>query len=194
MSFEASPQVSVLFGWWDAVTLPHYVLSCASCVVFGYISVTLKALRHTCDMRLALEEAQGKPRLLLLGSIPVAPNAVRAVSAFVNYAWDYLLMLVAMSFNVGIFVSLMAGIALGFLTMGHYLDRVPSTPQVSASCECTEHFSCGCHRGQPCACYKTAKLIDADGDRQVKKEAVALTAQPGVCASEPACCKEGGSL
>ncbi|KAL8452068.1 hypothetical protein Emed_001609 [Eimeria media] len=194
MSFEASSRVTVLFEWWDAATLPQYVLSCVSCVVFGYVSIALKALRHTCDMRLALEEAKGKPRLLLLGSIPAAPNAVRAVNAFLNYAWDYLLMLIAMTFNVGIFVSLMAGIALGFMTIGHYLDRVPSMPQHSASCECTEQFSCGCHRGQPCACYRTAKLIDADGDRPIKKETAALTAQPGVCTAEPACCKKGGGL
>ncbi|KAL8442907.1 hypothetical protein Emag_006192 [Eimeria magna] len=194
MSFEATSRVTVLFEWWDTATLPQYVLSCAGCVVFGYISIALKALRHTCDMRLALEEAQGKPRLLLLDSIPAAPNAVRAVNAFLNYAWDYLLMLVAMTFNVGIFVSLMAGIALGFLTIGHYLDRVPPAPQLSASCECTEQFSCGCHRGQPCACYKTARLIDADDDRQVKKEAGKDIAQPGVCTAEPACCKIGGGL
>ncbi|KAL8274052.1 hypothetical protein Esti_002051 [Eimeria stiedai] len=194
MSFEASSRVTILFEWWDAATLPLYALSCACCVVLGYVSIALKVLRHTCDMRLALEEAQGKPRLLLLGSIPVASNAVRALNAFLNYAWDSVLMLVAMTFNVGVFVSLMAGIALGFLTIGHCLDQVPSTPQVSASCECNEQFSCGCHRGQPCACYKTANLVDAETDKQIKKDAAGFAAQPGMAFTAASCHLRGPSF
>ncbi|CDI85653.1 ctr copper transporter domain-containing protein, putative [Eimeria praecox] len=49
-------------------------------------------------MRLRMAEKERKPTLML-GSLPVYHNAIRASVAFLNYSWDYMLMLVAMTFN-----------------------------------------------------------------------------------------------
>lgn len=59
--------------------------------------------------------------LAAMHGFPVGSNAVRALAAFCNYSVDYVLMLLAMTFNVGIVLSLFAGIALGFLLIGHQL-------------------------------------------------------------------------
>lgn len=67
-------------------------------------------------------------------------------------------MLVAMTFNVGIFLSMLGGMAIGFLTLGRYLDvSVPPRKNVSG-CECDDDFSCGCHKGQSCACCVASQL------------------------------------
>ncbi|KAL8426952.1 hypothetical protein Efla_004505 [Eimeria flavescens] len=171
MSFEASSRVLVLFNWWNATTSTQYAFSCLCCIAFGFISIAWKVLRHLSEMRLMVEEARSKPKLLL-GSIPVYHNAIRGSIACLNYAWDYMLMLVAMTFNVGIIFSLMSGISLGFFAIGHFLDY---TPEVSSSCECSVEFSCGCHRGQPCTCYKTAKLILPEPQA---KDNIPVVAQP----------------
>lgn len=46
-------------------------------------------------------------------------NACRAAALFTILTWDYFLMLGAMTFNAGIFLSIVSGVACGFLFMGH---------------------------------------------------------------------------
>lgn len=161
MSFTASREVLLLFSWWRAESAGQYVLCCLCCVLFGFVSIALKVLRRVSEMLLFQEEKLGKAKVIF-GSFPVYHNAIRGVVAFLNYCWDYMLMLVAMTFNVGIFISLLGGVAIGFLTIGHYLDYEPSSSNrcaVSTSCTCDKEMSCGCHRGFPCTCYKASKLV-----------------------------------
>lgn len=186
MSFEASSQVMLLFSWWNARTAAQYAVCCVCCIVFGFISISLKVLRHVVEMHLVQATYQGRPTLIL-GSFPVFHNALRGSIAALNYCWDYMLMLVAMTFNTGIFISMLSGIALGFLLIGQYLDYVPQS-KVAAGCECDRDMSCGCHRGQPCTCCKTANLVHADGDTKVCSSEP-LTAHPGVCLATSTCGK-----
>lgn len=179
MSFEASSGVMLLFSWWNARTAAQYAVCCVCCIVFGFISIALKVLRHVVEMHLVQAADEGRPTLIL-GSFPVFHNAVRGFIAFLNYSWDYMLMLVAMTFNVGIFFSMLCGIALGFLMIGHYLDYVPQS-KVAAGCECDGDVSCGCHLGQPCTCYKTANFVHTKGDTKV-------------CSNDPLTVDRGGCL
>lgn len=157
MWFEASSEVLLLFSWWDARTTAQYVVCCLCCIVFGFISIALKVLRRVSEVRLRMAEKERKPTLML-GSLPVYHNAIRASVAFLNYSWDYMLMLVAMTFNVGIFVSMLGGMALGFLTIGSYLNLPVQPKKINSGCECGEDFSCGCHKGQSCTCCVSSEL------------------------------------
>lgn len=158
MFFEASPEVLLLFSWWHARTTPQYAVTCVCCIIFGFISIALKALRRISDVRLAMMESRRKPTLLF-GCFPVFHNAIRGCVAFLNYAWDYMLMLVAMTFNVGIFVSMLGGMALGFLTIGRFLDLPFEPTKASGGCECNETLSCGCHKGRPCTCAASQLVV-----------------------------------
>lgn len=186
MSFEASSEVMLLFSWWNARTAVQYAVCCICCIVFGFISIALKVLRHIVEMRLVQAADQGRP-MLKLGSFPVIHNALRGSIAFLNYSWDYMLMLVAMTFNMGIFISMLTGIALGFLMIGRYLDYAPDS-HVAAGCECDRDGSCGCHRGQPCTCYKTASIVRTNGDIKACSSEP-LTAHPGACLATSTCGK-----
>ncbi|OEH76550.1 ctr copper transporter domain-containing protein [Cyclospora cayetanensis] len=186
MAFEASSRVLLLFSWWDASTSVQYGICCLCCIVFGFISIALKVLRRMSEMRLLQKEEEGRSAIML-GSFPLLHNAIRGSVAFLNYAWDYMLMLVAMTFNVGIFLSMLGGMALGFLAVGHLLDFTPEAPKVSNECKCDAKISCGCHRGQPCTCYGTCRLVK-QGDPNIK-DGQLLTEQPGVCRSKGSCGK-----
>lgn len=187
MSFEATSQVTLLFSSWEAVTASQYAVCCLCCIVFGFISIALKVLRRFSDVRLLMAENQGKQKLIS-GSFPIYHNAIRGFVAFLNYAWDYMLMLVAMTFNAGIFISLLSGIGMGFLLIGHLLDYAPNPHNVASICECTPEASCGCHKGQPCTCCKATKFVDTVGDTQVTN-CGALSPQPGACLSVTCCGK-----
>lgn len=186
MSFEASSDVMVIFSWWRTRTPAQYGLCCFLCGAFGFISVALKVLRRISEQYIMLAEDRGE-LTLIFGSFPIFHNAIRGTVAFLNYAWDYMLMLVAMTFNAGVFMSLIGGIGLGFLLIGDYLDYVPERRKVASVCECDKGvLSCGCHRGQPCTCCKTAKFIHAGRDAQVGISAP-LAAQRGVCLTAGTC-------
>lgn len=191
MSFEASSQVSLLFYWWDARTPLQYALSCLFCVFAGFVSIALKVLRRLTEVHLMLAEGKGKG-ILIFGSFPVYHNSLRGVVAFFNYTWDYMLMLVAMTFNVGIFFSMLAGIALGFLFIGHFLDYMPTDPSPASDnnpcCGCSAEFSCGCHRGHACTCCKTSKLVDTATGKKAEGQS-SLIPQLGLSPSKSNCCK-----
>ena len=162
MWFEASSEVLLLFSWWNARTTAQYVVCCLCCIAFGFVSIALKVLRRVSEVRLKMAEKKHKPTLML-GSLPVFHNALRASVAFLNYSWDYMLMLVAMTFNVGIFLSMLGGMALGFLTIGRYLGFSLQPKNIVSGCECDEDFSCGCHKGQSCTCCVSSQLDPANG-------------------------------
>ena len=185
MSFEATSEVMLLFSWWDARTIPQYAVCCLSCVVFGFISIALKVLRRVSEVYLMQAEEKGG-QTVILGSFPVFHNAIRASVAFLNYSWDYMLMLVAMTFNVGIFVSMLCGIGLGFLTIGHYLDFTPQSGKIVSGCECGRNASCGCHRGQPCTCCTASHLIHTGRGTKVTS-GKPLNRQISLCKAMGAC-------
>ncbi len=71
------------------------------------------------------------PRRRLAALLPpsrsaAARNAARAALALVTVTLDYALMLISMTFNVGLFLAVVGGLALGVLLFGHVPPAAPA--------------------------------------------------------------------
>eukprot|EP00921_Rhytidocystis_pertsovi_P007621 GHVQ01012648.1.p1 GENE.GHVQ01012648.1~~GHVQ01012648.1.p1 ORF type:complete len:233 (+),score=18.54 GHVQ01012648.1:216-914(+) len=128
MYFTNTIHTIILFSGWETVESWQYGLSCFACILFGIISVMFKVIRLRSEQEMKLRERNAR-RVL---SIPVLHNTYRMAEAFIIYVWDYLLMLVVMTFNVGLVLSVCSGLALGFLFFGHKL-RVKNKARRSSS-------------------------------------------------------------
>ncbi|CBZ52725.1 putative ctr copper transporter domain-containing protein [Neospora caninum Liverpool] len=167
MSFQNSFHTVILFHSWETLERWQYVLSILACVVLGMISVVLKVIRLRIEYclakrdRAAAEKAKSgerdgggvgnEPASLSAsvfsrrrGGFPVVQNAWRMVEAFIIYGYDYLLMLIVMTYNVGLFFAVTLGLALGFFFFGHRL-RIPEGAGGKNDLE--EDY-----RGDPCCC------------------------------------------
>ncbi|KEP66137.1 UNVERIFIED_CONTAM: Ctr copper transporter family protein [Hammondia hammondi] len=166
MSFQNSLHTVILFHSWETLERWQYVLSLLTCVVLGMLSVVLKVLRLRLEFFLAkrdraaeaaqriekekAKEGQGSAASLssavvgrLYGNFPLKQNAWRTVEAFVIYGYDYLLMLIVMTYNVGLFFAVTGGLALGFFCFGHLL-RIQADKEENSLEED--------YRGDPCCC------------------------------------------
>lgn len=66
----------------------------------------------------------------------LAPNTVRAAFSFFIVGCDFLLMLIAMTYNAGIFLCVIGGLSLGVLIFGHEVSlSVLPNPPAAHCCE-----------------------------------------------------------
>ncbi|PFH38101.1 Ctr copper transporter family protein [Besnoitia besnoiti] len=157
MAFDVSNHALFLFEDWPTVTQGEFVLACIGTCVFGFVSIILKVIRRYVERDLVAKEDAGKTKLLF-GCFPVYANSVRFVVAFVSYTWDYMLMLLAMTFNVGIFLSMLLGFALGFLFLGDLLSI--DVPRPFKACMCEHPPTARCQGGIASAEMKTAQHVE----------------------------------
>ncbi|EPT29663.1 Ctr copper transporter family protein [Toxoplasma gondii ME49] len=166
MSFQNSLHTVILFHSWETLERWQYVLSLLTCVVLGMLSVVLKVLRLRLEFFLAkrdraaedaqrvekLKEKEGQSSAAspssaiverLCGNFPLKQNSWRMLEAFVIYGYDYLLMLIVMTYNVGLFFAVTGGLALGFFCFGHLL-RIQAEKEENSLEED--------YRGDPCCC------------------------------------------
>jgi copper transporter 1 len=134
----------VLFKDWVAVNAWQYTLSVLAIVALGVFTIFLKAWRQYTDeeMRANLENQpllgnrkKSKTSLkqhLLPSRRILKQNVTRMFFSAGVITLDFLLMLIAMTFNVGYFIAVIAGLALGTLFWGHVLSF-----STEASC-CTD--------------------------------------------------------
>lgn len=120
MVFQNSHQATLLFPGWSTDEGFGYAWMIVICFVAGVVAVVFKYLRNEMDLWLyAMTERRKYERVNERLLIYAFANSCRAIAVFVILTLDYFLMLGAMTYNVGIFFSIVSGVASGFLFMGH---------------------------------------------------------------------------
>jgi hypothetical protein len=119
----------ILFSWWVPRDYVEYGFACVCCLLLGTFSSTLRVVRVRAEAAWSASDEQLKPEELEWFAPPSASiSAKRAFLLAVVSFVDFMLMLVVMSFNVGIIFSCVAGLALGHFMFSHMTPRkiVPS--------------------------------------------------------------------
>ena len=113
MSFYAGYQnVTLLFASWMPTSKAGFALSCLAIMLAAASEVMLRKIVVRVERR------------LMRSRQPVLrKNAQRAVLTFIQSTLSYAIMLLAMTFDVYIFFSIMVGFALGTLVAGHWNDE-----------------------------------------------------------------------
>ncbi|CAA9989760.1 copper transporter, putative [Plasmodium knowlesi strain H] len=115
MSFQLSTHTIILFKFWETKTEASYYISLVICLLFGVLSVLLKVVRLQVEQTLP----KTKDTNIMRSGILFKNNLTRSALSFIIYSWDYLLMLIVMTFNVGLFVAVVVGLSIGFFLFGH---------------------------------------------------------------------------
>ncbi|PFH37812.1 Ctr copper transporter family protein [Besnoitia besnoiti] len=173
MSFQNSYHTVILFHSWETLEKWQYVLSILACIVLGMISVILKVVRLRVEFVLVQRDRAAEDRAASEGAakgsslpsasvrhrlcmgFPIKQNAYRMVEAFIIYGYDYLLMLIVMTYNVGLFFAVTGGLALGFFFFGHMLRLKAEDGGHELDGEGGGHRRQGMsedYRGDPCCC------------------------------------------
>ena len=104
--------VTLLFASWMPTSKAGFVLSCFAIMLAAACEVMLRKIAVRVERRLMRSRQPVLRR-----------NAQRAVLTFFSSTLSYAIMLLAMTFDVYIFFSIMAGFALGTLIAGHWNDE-----------------------------------------------------------------------
>lgn len=131
MSFEASTAVTLWFKQWHTHSLGTYLLSCAGLVALCLFHEILHAYRNAFHEQYVTPQAQSEYDRFQApaetaedgssskGSMnPTVARAVHSLLYAVNLACSYLLMLAVMTFNIGYFFVVVAGLAIGNFLFG----------------------------------------------------------------------------
>lgn len=127
MYFHTGIRDYVLFHSWVPSTLTAYILAIAATALGGVVSAWLRAVRVVYEAHAWARASGGWEHAPLLRR-----NTGRALIVVISSAVDYLLMLIAMTFNVGLFVAVILGLGVGTLLFGHWgrsssPDTLPDT-------------------------------------------------------------------
>merc|ERR1711871_620577 len=128
MTFEASSEVTILFSWWKTSSIFGLLVSCLIIALFGIFIEWLLHFKHEKAQSLASTrytmvgggDSDGATPLMNSANVAdeeLANGAARQVLTFLSalhFACSYLQMLVAMTFNVWLFISIVVGHAAGY--------------------------------------------------------------------------------
>ncbi|KAJ6827025.1 putative copper transporter 5.1 [Iris pallida] len=119
MTFYWGKNVTILFDTWRTATWTGYVLSLLALLLVSAFYQYLESVRIRVRMLSGPGSAARKSSTLeaplLLRAGGAVPRIAVAAMFGANSAVGYLLMLAVMSFNGGVFVAVVAGLAAGYL-------------------------------------------------------------------------------
>ncbi|CAD2099728.1 copper transporter, putative [Plasmodium vinckei brucechwatti] len=115
MSFQNTTHTIILFKFWETTTVPFYFISLILCFMFGILSVAFKVLRLYIEKALPTTSNAN----IFTSATLFKHNTIRMILSFIIYSWDYLLMLIVMTFNVGLFFAVILGLSFGYFLMGN---------------------------------------------------------------------------
>lgn len=146
MTFVNSYQVELLFSGWKTSNAGTYGVACLMMIVCGVGAIYLKVLRLQLDRCMTTQRKFAHP---------IVDGLARGSAAFLSYSWDYLLMLCVMSYNIGICLSVVAGLSLGVGIFGRRLTRKTRRGEEEPlTSEVAEGF-CNC----PCAQASSPRVL-----------------------------------
>ncbi|KAL3650715.1 hypothetical protein CASFOL_007118 [Castilleja foliolosa] len=134
MTFYWGRRVTILFDFWTTDSWLTYFLSLLACFLFAVV------YQYMEDRRVRIKLLQKNPppssgvAAPLVVSKVVAPRRFAGAIMFgINSAIGYLLMLAVMSFNGGVFIAVVAGLAAGYLI---FKDGEEESLAVDNPCAC----------------------------------------------------------
>lgn len=140
MTFYWGKDVTILFDFWRVKTWTWYAVSLLVVFIFSVLHEWLASQRSALsakvekgkDPALGASEEDGDNQTPFIshayaGQKSVYKKVTEAVLFGINVGLGYMLMLAAMSFNGGVFVAIVAGLA-----FGHFAYRSEGSPSDSA--------------------------------------------------------------
>ncbi|KAI4835785.1 copper transporter [Plasmodium brasilianum] len=118
MYFSNDTNIIFLFDYFRIRCMYEFIFCNIMCFLLGFLSIYIKAVKRNTFKKYPNDL---KENLLFVKNIPVDHRLTFGMISFINYAVDYLLMLLVMTFNLFIFLSTMVGIAVGYFFCGHLL-------------------------------------------------------------------------
>jgi len=125
MYFHTGGNDFVLFKEWVPCSEAQQAITIIAILTAGIFNGFLKALRARIEQNLAIRARDGEIEdyaagyLMPRSWLTLKHNFLRSCFTFVSMTIDYLLMLIAMTFNIGFFLAAIFGISLGTLFFGH---------------------------------------------------------------------------
>ncbi|CRH03924.1 copper transporter, putative [Plasmodium relictum] len=117
MYFSNNINIKFLFDYFQVKNIYQFVFCNILCILLGFISIYIKMTKKGFDKKNNIES--GEKRHFL--NIHINKNLIYGILSFLNYAIDYLLMLIVMTFNTYIFISIMIGLSSAYFLYGHLL-------------------------------------------------------------------------
>lgn len=133
MTFYWGKDVTILFDFWRVKTWTWYAVSLVVVFLFSVLHEWLASLRSAKPVSPSEEENGDDHRTPFITHAYASQKSLskKAIDSFlfgINVGLGYLLMLAAMSFNGGVFVAIVAGLA-----FGHFFYR-SNSPGGDSAC------------------------------------------------------------
>ncbi|GLJ05404.1 hypothetical protein SUGI_0017660 [Cryptomeria japonica] len=109
MTFYWGKRMELIFPGWESHTVAMYLLSLVALFVLAFFNQSLQYVRNRI-----VNLDHGSNNSKDLGTKRLGTSIAETVVFAVNAGTGYLLMLAVMSYNVGVFVVVIAGLSVGF--------------------------------------------------------------------------------
>lgn len=197
MTFWRGDQVELLFKGWKTTGPGTYAGACVIVILFACLAVFMKVCRIELE-RLLLSLGQqrdttGKIELEknLMGKNLLGKNLLgmflRFIIAFLTYGADYLLMLVVMTYNVGMFLSVLTGLGLGVAVFGQYVSPYYKRKQALAADEDARQPLYAGNQYCDCPCSQQPTKYTSP-TRGVRNDSQSERSSMKINQLDPACC------